>query len=150
MFSTEIITENKITSVGALALAAGLVTILYASTINTSPVEGDVDGLLEEQSQKSKKTACLVGASLISLGVILGVGEQAMRKFGSSSSILSSPMSSSDLADFQDRVSKAAANLRQTMSETPSASSMMDDHKSSAELAARASAQISSFIQNYS
>lgn len=150
MFSVEMITENKITSVGALVLAAGLVTILYASTINVSAVDGDVDGLLAEQAKKSKKTACLLGASLVSVGVILGVGEQAMRKFGSSSSSLSSPMSSSDLADFQDRVSKAAANLRESMADTPSASSMMDDHKSSAELAARASAQISSFIQNYS
>ena len=140
MFSTDLLLENKFSSGGALFFTVGLVVTVYAKSIDADTEEG----------ASSRKTTTTIGMLLMGLGATLVAGEQGMRKFGSSSSSLASPMSSSDLEDFQERVSKAAANLRKSMADSPSASSMMDTNKSSAELAARASAQISSFIQNYS
>ena len=140
MFSKDLLLENKFSSAGVFVATVGIIVT----------IAGKAGGSDDEESAKKSKTMTMMGMALLGLGGAMIVGEQAMKKFGKSSSSLSSPMSSSDLADFQDRVSKAAANLRRSMADTPSSSSMMDNQNSSAELAARASAQISSFIQNYS
>jgi len=163
-----LLTENKIASIGAAAIVTGVVILLSASAVNTGPIDSD-DGSQQLANINKRKTLEAVGGSLLSVGILAQVYDQYTRftSSGRSSSSSqyrsSSQMSPAELSRFQDRVSVAAAKLRKSIAESSdkgmgSSSNMGNAMKSSsslgqesaAELAARASAQISSFIQNYS
>lgn len=144
MLSLDLITDNKLASSAAVAVTLGVILLVSASAMPSVDDNGDENG--------KKKALNGVGGSVLALGIVAGVYDQYMRKFGGGafSSSEMSEMSPSDLASFQERVAAAAANLRKSMEEASSGSSSFAGEESSAELAARASAQISSFIQNYS
>lgn len=157
MLSLSLLTENKIASVGAVAIVTGVVILISASTIDDGPVEGDMGSEIQSSNIGKKKTLQAVGGSLMSMGVLAQVYDQFTRYKGRGSALSSSQynsssqMSPAELSRFQDRVSAAAAKLRRSIDQTPAASRRASPRKeSAAELAARASAQISSFIQNYS
>ncbi len=153
MLSLSLLTENKVASVGAVAIVTGIVILISASAI-------DVETPSEDQSSNisKKKTLATVGGSLMSIGVLAQVYDQFTRYKARGSALSSSQynssshMSPAELSRFQDRVSAAAARLRRGLaSQSKSRASPSPRRKeSAAELAARASAQISSFIQNYS
>jgi len=153
MVSLSLLTDNKVASIGAVAIVTGVVILLSASAIDID--NGDS---IETQAKKDKrKTLLALGGSTMAIGVLAQVYDQYMRfksSRGSSSSQFrsSSEMSPAELSRFQDRVSAAAAKLRRSIAETSEkpGSSSVPQTESAAELAARASAQISSFIQNYS
>lgn len=136
MFSLDMIKENKISSVGGVAIVFGLILIVSGSTVK-------VDSDTKEGSSK-KRTLMALGGTMISVGVLAAVFEQFTKRTSNSESL-----SSSELASFQERVSAAANNLRKSIEEQSSSSKMREMDESTSELAARASAQISSFIQNY-
>lgn len=143
--------DNKLATSGAAASIVGVILLISAATIPTI----DEQGVTDESTLAKKKTLSTVGGSLLALGVLVGLFDQYQRRFGggslSSFDMSSSEMSSADLESFQDRVAAAASSLRKSMEDaSPSSSSSYGGGESSAELAARASAQISSFIQNYS
>ncbi len=154
-----LITDNKLASSGAAAVTIGVIFLVCAATTQTVDEQGNDDA-----KAMSKKQSCnAIGGSLVALGIVVGLYDQYCRRSGgggsSSFDLSSSEMSSADLADFQDRVAAAAANLRRSMDEASrnknprsgrSSYQSRGGEPSSAELAARASAQISSFIQNYS
>lgn len=152
MLSLSLLTENKVASVGAVAIVTGIVILISVSAI-------DVENPNEDQSSNisKKKTLAAVGGSLMSVGVLAQVYDQFTRYKGKGSALSSSQynsssqMSPAELSRFQDRVSAAAAKLRRSIgSESSRRASPSPRKESAAELAARASAQISSFIQNYS
>lgn len=146
-----LLTENKIASIGAAAIVTGVVLLLSASAIDTDSVD-------DAAQTKKKKTLQAVGGSILSVGVLAQVYDQYTRSTSSDRSLSSSlyrsssEMSPAELSRFQDRVSAAAAKLRRSIAQTSDKhmSSSSVGQESAAELAARASAQISSFIQNYS
>lgn len=170
-----LLTENKLASVGAAAMVTGVVLLLSASAVDTESDDGSAAQLA---NVNKKKTLLALGGSILSVGVLAQVYDQYTRfaspgRSLSSSQYLSasqyrkpsqyraapqrhsSPeMSPRELSAFQDRVSSAAAKLRRSIAQTSdqgmrsSGSGMKEE--TTAELAARASAQISSFIQNYS
>ena len=159
-----LLTENKIASIGAAAIVTGVVILLSASAVNTGPIDSD-DGSQQLANINKRKTLQSVGGSLLSVGILAQVYDQYTRftSSGRSSSSSqyrsSSEMSPAELSRFQDRVSVAAAKLRKSIAESNKGmgsssnatnSSSRLGQESAAELAARASAQISSFIQNYS
>ncbi|CAM9102221.1 unnamed protein product [Ectocarpus sp. 12 AP-2014] len=176
MLSLLTLTENKIASIGAAAMVTGVILLVSASAIDTGPVDDDDDGISEQEANIRKKNTLLgLGESILSIGVLAQVYDQYTRfkkrgNTSSSSSLYrsSSEMSPAELSRFQDRVSEAAAKLRRSIAQTPASrpsggisnsssisssnrgSSSRPGEESAAELAARASAQISSFIQNYS
>lgn len=161
MLSLSLLTENKIASVGAVAIVTGVVILISASSIDAGPVEGDVGSEIQSSNISKKKTLLAVGGSLMSMGVLAQVYHQFTRYRGGGSALSSSrynsssQMSPAELSRFQDRVSAAAAKLRRSIDQAPGASRSASRpssprKESAAELAARASAQISSFIQNYS
>ena len=157
MLSLSLLTENKIASVGAVAIVAGVVIFISASGIDIGPVEDDAGGEIQSSNINKKKTLCVVGGSLVSVGVLAQVYDRYTRSKSSGGALSSSQynsssqMSPAELSRFQDRVSAAAARLRRSIDHTPDVRSReMPKKESAAELAARASAQISSFIQNYS
>ena len=147
----KLIIENKLASAGGASAVVGVILLIVASTVHSGPVNGDVDQKKEKMYASKKKTLCAIGGALLALGFLAGAFDQYTRRSGvgdlSSFDFTSSDMSSADLESFQERVAAAASNLRKSMEE---ASSSASHQESSAELAARASAQISSFIQNYS
>ncbi|CAM9091181.1 unnamed protein product [Ectocarpus sp. 12 AP-2014] len=153
-----LVTENKIASAGAAAIITGVVLLLSASTVDTGPVDNDDGSDIQLANIKKRKTILALGGSVLSIGILAQVYDQytrfsAGRGFGSSAS--SAQMSPAELSRFQDRVSAAAAKLRKSIAETSGQPGNdlapgVDGGESAAELAARASAQISSFIQNYS
>ena len=152
-----LLTENKLASFGAAAMVTGVVLLLSASAVDTEGTE--IDGSTEQLANANKKKTLLaLGGSVLSLGVLAQVYNQYTRytspgrAFSSSQYRSSSEMSPRELSRFQDRVSAAAAKLRRSMAQTSNESMRSSGLKqeSAAELAARASAQISSFIQNYS
>lgn len=155
MLSLSLLTENKIASVGAGAIVTGFIILLSASTIDTGPMENEDGGDVQLANISKKKTLMALGGSVMSMGVLAQVYDQYTRRFKSSGRS-SSQMSPAELSRFQDRVSEAAAKLRKSIAETTgesqNSSPLMDggQKESAAELAARASAQISSFIQTYS
>lgn len=154
MLSISLLTENKVASVGAAAIVTGVVLLLSASAIDTGAVANDDGSEIQMANINKRKTLLALGGSIMSIGVLAQVYDQYTRRFKSSSrsSSSSSEMSPAELSRFQDRVSAAAAKLRKSIAETsgnPGLSSVPET-ESAAELAARASAQISSFIQNYS
>ena len=138
-----LIKDNKLASTGGVAIVLGLVLIISGSTVKVD----DVDST----GAKKKQTLMALGGSFISIGVLVEVYDQYTRRYSGSASS-SSQMSSSDLASFQERVAAAATNLRKSMEESSGSSSYSSSApaESASELAARASAQICSFIQNYS
>lgn len=151
-----LLVENKIASAGGVLTLVGIILLVVGAQVPTGEVEGDIDQVQEKANNSKKMTLNGVGGALVSTGSLL-LAYFAYTKFkgGSSSSsfdMSSSEMSSSDLESFQERVAAAASNLRRSMEEASasSSSSYAQSGESSAELAARASAQISSFIQNYS
>ncbi|CAN0249569.1 unnamed protein product [Ectocarpus sp. 6 AP-2014] len=153
-----LLTENKLASIGAAAMVTGVVLLLSASAVDTEATESD-DGSTEQLANANKKKTLLaLGGSILSLGVLAQVYDQYTRytspgsSFSSSQYRSSSEMSPQELSRFQDRVSAAAAKLRRSMAQTSNQSVRSSglEEESAAELAARASAQISSFIQNYS
>lgn len=161
----KLLTQNKTASIGAAAIVTGVVLLLSATTVDTGPVDGDEGSTAQLARMNKKKTLQAVGGSMMSLGVLAQVYDQYTRSkssgtFSSRSAITSSSeMSPGELRQFQDRVSSAAAKLRRSIAQTTKSSGGSDlsrdlgpraGEESSAELAARASAQISSFIQNYS
>lgn len=148
--------ENKVASVGAAAIVTGVVLLLSASAVDT-----DSDGENQAANIKKKNALLASGGSILSIGILAQVYDQYTRRSSSGRSLSSSQyqssseMSPAELSRFQDRVSKAAAKLRRSIAESstppsPSMSLNSETGESAAELAARASAQISSFIQNYS
>ena len=147
----QLLIDNKLASAGGASAIVGVILLIVASTVHSGPVDGDVDQKKEMMYAKKKKTLCAIGGALLALGVLAGAFDQYTKRSGSddlsSFDLSSSEMSSADLESFQERVAAAASNLRKSMEE---ASSSAMHQESSAELAARASAQISSFIQNYS
>lgn len=159
MLSMSLLTENKVASVGAAAIVTGVVLLLSASAIDTGAVANDDGSEVQLANINKRKTILALGGSIMSIGVLAQVYDQYTRFKSSSTSLSSSSqyrssseMSPAELSRFQDRVSAAAAKLRKSIAETsgkPGLSSIQDN-ESAAELAARASAQISSFIQNYS
>lgn len=153
MLSTSLLTENKVASVGAAAIVTGVVLLLSASAIDTGAVANDDGSEIQLANINKRKTLLALGGTIMSIGVLAQVYDQYTRfKSSSRSSSSSSEMSPAELSRFQDRVSAAAAKMRKSIAETsgkPGLSSI-PENESAAELAARASAQISSFIQNYS
>ena len=147
----DLLTENKVASLGAAAIVTGVVMLLSASTVDTAPMDGDDDGEMQLSNVKKKKTLMTIGGSIMSIGILAQVYDQYMR-FNSSSALSSSQMSPAELSKFQDRVSAAAAKLRRSIEDKSSENLPGPglEEESAAELAARASAQISSFIQEYS
>jgi cell division protein YceG involved in septum cleavage len=152
MLSLSLLTENKIASVGAVAIVTGVVILISASAIDAETPSDD-----QASNISKKKTLLAVGGSLMSMGVLAQVYDQFTRYKGRGSALSSSQynsssqMSPAELSRFQDRVSAAAAKLRRSIgSESSRRASPSPRKESAAELAARASAQISSFIQNYS
>lgn len=156
-----LVTENKIASAGAAAILTGVVLVLSASTVDTGPADNDDGSEIQLANIKKRKTLLALGGSILSIGILAQVYDQYTRfksgtGFRSSSS--SAQMSPAELSRFQDRVSAAAAKLRKSIADTsgnPGGELDLDwdgaeSGESAAELAARASAQISSFIQNYS
>jgi hypothetical protein len=144
-----LITDNKLASAGAAASIVGVILLVSASTLPKLDKDGN--------DNASKKTLNAIGGSLLALGIVVGLFDQYTRRFGggslSSFDMSSSEMSSADLESFQERVAAAASSLRRSMEDSSSSGMSNKSHygeESSAELAARASAQISSFIQNYS
>ena len=147
----QLLINNKLASAGGASAIVGVILLIVASTVHSGPVEGDVDMKKEKMYASKKRTLCAIGGALLALGVLAGGFDQYTKRSGggnlSSFDLSSSEMSSADLESFQERVAVAASNLRKSME---NASSSAHSGESSAELAARASAQISSFIQNYS
>lgn len=143
-----LITDNKLASSGVVTVAVGVILLLSASTIPKLDAKGNDD----TESASKKRALNAIGGSLLAVGLLMGIFDQYTRRFGrddlSSFDLSSSEMSSADLESFQKRVADAASNLRKSMEDASARSSYGEE--SSAELAARASAQISSFIQNYS
>lgn len=152
-----LLTENKTASIGAAAIVTGVVILLSASAVDTGPSEDQEDNIAK------KKVLQSVGASLLSIGILAQVYDQYTRYTSSSGRSSSSAayrsasqMSPAELSRFQERVSVAAAKLRKSIAQSSENSGKAIESSSSlgqesaAELAARASAQISSFIQNYS
>lgn len=160
MVSLSLLTDNKVASVGAVAIVTGIVLLLSASAIDTGAVDNDDGSEVQQANIKKRKTLLAFGGSIMSIGVIAQVYDQytrfkSSRRTSSSSSQYrsSSEMSPAELSRFQDRVSAAAAKLRKSIAQASDDGmqrSSSVDTESAAELAARASAQISSFIQNYS
>ena len=148
-----LLTENKLASIGAAAMVTGVVLLLSASAVDT-----DNESAEQLANVNKKKTLLALGGSILSVGVLAQVYDQYTRfkspggSLSSSQYRSSSEMSPRELSRFQDRVSAAAAKLRRSMAQTSNESMRSSGLKqeSAAELAARASAQISSFIQNYS
>lgn len=159
MLSMSLLTENKVASVGAAAIVTGVVLLLSASAIDTGAVDNDDGSEIQLANINKRKTLLALGGSIMSIGILAQVYDQYTRFKSSSRSSSSSSqyrssseMSPDELSRFQDRVSSAAAKLRKSIAETsgnPGLSSIPET-ESTAELAARASAQLSSFIQNYS
>lgn len=145
-----LISDNKLASAGAVSSVVGVILLISASMVPKVDSQGNEN----EEGMSKKKTFNALGGSLLAVGVLIGIFDQYTKRFGggdSSFDMSSSEMSSADLESFQERVAAAASNLRKSMDEAAaSSSSMYGGEESSAELAARASAQISSFIQNYS
>lgn len=144
----DMITENKLASTGVASALVGIILLVSAASMSNPDSDDD------RKKSGSKAALYAIGWSLLVLGIAINAYDQYMRMFGegnelSSFDMSSSEMSSSDLESFQMRVAAAASNLRKSMEEA-SSSSLLGGEESSAELAARASAQISSFIQNYS
>lgn len=158
MLSLSLLTENKVAGVGAAAIVTGVVLLLSASAIDTGAVANDDGSETQLANINKRKTLLALGGSMMSIGVLAQVYDQytrfKSRRSSSSSSLYqsSSEMSPAELSRFQDRVSAAAAKLRKSIAESSRkpGSSSVPQTESAAELAARASAQISSFIQNYS
>ncbi|CAM9104552.1 unnamed protein product [Ectocarpus sp. 8 AP-2014] len=152
-----LLTENKIASVGAVAMVTGVVLLLSASAVDTGPGDDDDGSTAQVANVRKKKSLLALGGSILSLGVLAQVYDQYTRftskgrSLSSSQYRSSSQMSPQELHRFQDRVSAAAAKLRKSIARTPDdgLTSSRLPQESAAELAARASAQISSFIQNY-
>ena len=130
------IKDNKISSAGGVAIVVGLVLIVSGSTVQ-------VDKDTKEGASK-KRTLMALGGTVISVGILAAVFGQYTKRTSSPA-----PLSSSELASFQERVAATAKNLRKSIEDQTSSSTMGDMQESTSELAARASAQISSFIQNY-
>lgn len=163
-----LLTENKVASIGGVAIVTGVVLMLSASSVDTGPVPNDEAGMIQLSNINKRKTLMAIGGSVMSLGVLAQVYDQYTRfRSSSSSGFSSSQMSPAELHRFQDRVSSAAEKLRRSIRDTPDvdygtirdsasktrfspSSSSSARQESASELAARASAQISSFIQNYS
>lgn len=153
-----LLTENKIASIGAAAMVAGVVLLLSASAVDTEPTDDDDGSTTQLANVNKKKTLLALGGSILSVGVLAQVYDQYTRftspgrSLSSSQYRSSSEMSPQELSRFQDRVSAAAAKLRRSIAQTSDEGTISSSLKeeSAAELAARASAQISSFIQNYS
>jgi len=162
-----LLTKNKIASIGAAAIVTGVVLLLSATAVETGSNDDGSEAQLDNINKK--KTLQAVGGSLLSIGVLAQVYDQYTRFTSSGRSASSaayrssSQMSPEELSRFQDRVSVAAAKLRKSIAESSDrgigsrsqtgnalTSSSSLGQESAAELAARASAQISSFIQNYS
>lgn len=147
----QLLISNKLASAGGAFAIIGVILLIVASTVPSGPVEGDIDMEKEKMHSMKKKNMVSIGGSLLVLGVLITGVDQYTKRTGegelSSFDLSSSEMSSADLESFQERVAAAASNLRKSMED---ASSSAQYGESSAELAARASAQISSFIQNYS
>ena len=147
--------ENKVASVGAAAIVTGVVCLLSASAVDT-----DSEGENQAANIKKKNALLAAGGTILSMGILAQVYDQYTRRSSSGRSLSSSQyassseMSPAELSRFQDRVSQAAAKLRRSIANSsPSPDSSMsssETRESAAELAARASAQISAFIQNYS
>ena len=161
MVSLSLLTDNKVASLGAAAIVTGVVLLLSASAIDTGALDNDDGSEVQLANINKRKTLFALGGSIMSIGVLAQVYDQYTRfksSSGSSSSSLSqyrssSEMSPAELSRFQDRVSAAAAKLRKSIAQSSDHrvhSSGSPETESAAELAARASAQISSFIQNYS
>ncbi|CAN0534595.1 unnamed protein product [Ectocarpus sp. 8 AP-2014] len=153
-----LLTENKLASIGAAAMVTGVVLLLSASAVDTEATENDDGSTQHLANVNKKKTLLALGGSILSLGVLAQVYDQYTRYtssgriFSSSQYRSSSEMSPRELSRFQDRVSAAAAKLRRNIAQTSDEGVRSSglEQESAAELAARASAQISSFIQNYS
>lgn len=149
-----LLTENKTASMGATAIVTGVVLLLSASTVDTGPVDNDEGSDIQLARIKKRRALLAAGGSIMSLGVFAQVYDQYTRFKSSDRSLSSSQMSPSELSKFQERVSVAAAKLRTSMAESSgtdlSSRGPGAGEESAAELAARASAQISYFIQNYS
>ncbi|CAN0454427.1 unnamed protein product [Ectocarpus sp. 8 AP-2014] len=153
-----LLTENKLASIGAAAMVTGVVLLLSASAVDTEATENDDGSTQQLANVNKKKTLLALGGSILSLGVLAQVYDQYTRytspgrSFSSSQYRSSSEMSPRELSRFQDRVSAAAAKLRRSVAQTSDEGVRSSglEQESAAELAARASAQISSFIQNYS
>ena len=160
MVSLSLLTDNKVASLGAAAIVTGVVLLLSASAIDTGALDNDDGSEVQLANINKRKTLFALGGSIMSIGVLAQVYDQYTRfksSSGSSSSSSqyrsSSEMSPAELSRFQDRVSAAAAKLRKSIAQSSDHrvhSSGSPETESAAELAARASAQISSFIQNYS
>lgn len=157
MLGPRLLTENKVAGVGAVAIVTGVVLLLSASAIDTGPVDNDSGGETRATNINKKKTLLALGGSILSMGVLAQVYHQytryatSGRSSSSSQYRSSSEMSPAELSRFQDRVSAAAAKLRRSIAQSSNRDmSSKQTGESAAELAARASAQISSFIQNYS
>lgn len=160
MVSMSLLTDNKVASIGAAAIVTGVVLLLSATAIDTGAVDNDDGREVQLANINKRKTLLALGGSMVSIGVLAQVYDQYTRskssgRSSSSSSqyLSSSEMSPAELSRFQDRVSAAAAKLRKSIAQASDdgmrGSSSLGT-ESAAELAARASAQISSFIQNYS
>ncbi|AAK14483.1 EsV-1-60 [Ectocarpus siliculosus virus 1] len=153
-----LLTENKLASIGAAAMVTGVVLLLSASAVDTEAIENDDGTTVQLANVTKKKTLLALGGSVLSLGVLAQVYDQYTRytsvgrSLSSSQYRSSSEMSPQELSRFQDRVSAAAAKLRRSIAQTSDEGMRSSglEQESAAELAARASAQISSFIQNYS
>lgn len=158
MVSLSLLTDNKVASLGAAAIVTGVVLLLSASAIDTGAVDNDDGSEAQLANINKRKTLLALGGSMMSIGVLAQVYDQytrfksSSRSSSSSQYRSSSEMSPAELSRFQDRVSAAAAKLRKSIAQASDngmqGSSLATE--SAAELAARASAQISSFIQNYS
>lgn len=152
------LTENKLASIGAVAMVAGIAILLSASAVDTGPIDDDEGSAEQLANINKRKTLLALGGSILSVGVLAQVYDQYTRFTSSGKSLSSSQyrssseMSPAELSRFQDRVSAAAGKLRRSIEHTSDGDkgSASLGQESAAELAARASAQISSFIQNYS
>ena len=153
-----ILTENKLASIGAAAMVTGVVLLLSASAVDTGATDSDDGSTAQLANANKKRTLLALGGSILSVGVLAQVYDQYTRftapgrSLSSSQYRSSSEMSPQELSRFQDRVSAAAAKLRRSIAQTSDEGMRSSglEQESAAELAARASAQISSFIQNYS
>lgn len=158
MMAMNLVTENKIASVGAAAILTGVVLLLSTSTVDTGAVDNDDGSEIQLANIKKRKTLLCLGGSILSIGILAEVYDQYTRfksGTGSRSSSSSAQMSPAELSRFQDRVSAAAAKLRKSIANDAGSDLGLDfagteGGESAAEHAARASAQISSFIQNNS
>ena len=140
----------------ALAIASGSLGLVLAAKNSKKMMEANEEVAIDAPlGEKMKQGSSRIGfkviaAFLIVYGVLsLAASGYTQRSASSSSTLVDS---SADLADFQSRVSEAAASLRRSMESAAEIGSSyeMGNEKSAAELAAEASAQISNFISQYS